>query len=158
MIENTLIFIVLQLLLLVPSFFLYKKLVRRFNLKKVKLISILLTFIMPFIYVVIFFTVHFWFITPLIRSQKFEKKIWVEDVYSRYKMVTDIIRNGLLIGKTKKEVIDILGEGFHENCWGENTLCYPAYDPDNYAFLDHYELVVFFNEKGTVKRVSTLLI
>ncbi|CAM4295604.1 outer membrane protein assembly factor BamE domain-containing protein [Zobellia nedashkovskayae] len=118
----------------------------------------MLVFIMPIVYTGLLGLICFAVIDPIVRSKSFEKKLRVEDINSRYKMVRDINNSNLLIGKTQREVIEILGKDFKENCWGKNTWCYVAYDPDNYAPLDHYEFIVFFNEDGTVEKAEYKLI
>ena len=158
MLKYTVIFIVLQLVLLLPSFYLYKRAVVRFNIKRVKMTSVILTLVMPFIYTSIFVFVCYTIISPIVRSQKFDKSKWVKNVDSRYKMINNLIDSNLLIDKTKHEVIEILGNDFTENCWGESSMCYVAYDPDNYAPLDHYEFIVFFSENGIVKKAEYKLI
>jgi len=97
-------------------------------------------------------------INPLIRSKKFETTTWINNPSSRYKMVNDLKNNDLLIGKTKQEVLDFLGNDYKENCYKKNTICYIAYDPDNYAVLDHFEFVIYFDNNGIVVKVSSELI
>lgn len=161
MIKFIVIFIILQLLLLLllPSFFLYKKVVvKRFKLKKSNGLSILMTLIMPIIYTFFFVIICYGIINPIIRSQKFHKKEWILNPDSRYKMINDLMDNDLLIGKTKNEVIKILGKDFSENCWVKETWCYTAPDPDNYSPLDHYEFIIYFDNFGKVKKVAYMLI
>ncbi|SDW82995.1 hypothetical protein SAMN05444411_102263 [Lutibacter oricola] len=113
---------------------------------------------MPIIYTFIFAIICYTIINPIIRSKKFEKKEWIENINSRYRMVNDLKNNDLLIGKTKNEVLEILGKDFNENCWIKDTWCFTAYDPDNYAPLDHYEFIIFFDENGVVKKVVHQLV
>ena len=74
-------------------------------------------------------------------------------------MANDLKEN-VLIGKNKSEVIEILGKndgecGFKKN---ENTICYLVPDPDDYGVLDHLELVITFNELGIVIDVTSEMI
>ena len=158
MLKYIIIFIIVQLILLVPSFYIYRKAVVQLKIKKVKVTSLVLTLGMPLIYTLTFAFICYNIIDPNIRSRKFNKDEWVKSIESRYKMVNYLIDNKLLVNKTKGQVIELLGDAFTEDCWGGNTLCYVADDPDNYAPLDHYEFVIFFNNKGVVEKAEYLLI
>lgn len=92
------------------------------------------------------------------RSKEFDSKEWIENKNDRYRMINHLMASDLIIGKTKNTVIEIIGEEYKEDCLLSNTFCYIAYDPDNFAFLDHYELVVHFDENNKVKKVSYELI
>ncbi len=157
MIKLILIFIVVEIILLIPSYFLYKKiLIKKFRVKKVKIYSFLATILMPVFWTSIMIGICYGIINPILRSKKFNSKDWIENVDSRYKMVRDLEDNKLLEGKDKEEIIKILGRDYTINCWTKNTICYVAPDPDNYAGLDHYELVVFFNDNHKVERVENI--
>ncbi len=158
MFKNLFIFIVLQIIVLVPSFFFYRKIAKRLSAKNVKTNALILTIVMPVIYTIAFFFIYLKVINPIIRSKQFDQIIWKQDISSRYKMIQDIIESDLLIGKSKDEVVRILGNNFEENCWGKGTYCYLANDPDNYSLLDHRELVIHFDKNGIVNRVSYELI
>lgn len=159
MIKFILIFVILQFFFLVPSYFFYKRILKKkFGHKYIKRRTILATFLMPLIYTALMIGLCYGIINPLIRAKKFNSKDWIENVNSRYRMINDLKKTKLLNGKTRKEVIELLGNGFKTDCWNKNTLCYVAYDPDNYAPLDHYEFIIFFNENNKVNRVEHMLI
>ncbi len=158
MLNSIVILVVIQVLLLMPSFFYYRKIIKKFNFKYPRLLNYLAVILMPSLYTSIFILLYIGVFAPIWRSKTFEPIKWCENKSIRYRMVNDLISSELLIGKTKKEVEKYLGIGFKENCWTKNTYCYFAPDPDNYAFLDHYELVVFFGLDHKVKRVEYLLI
>lgn len=52
----------------------------------------------------------------------FDKQKWEENQEKRYKMSKNIIKSEMLIGKTKEEVIELLGEDYH------------TYDDDHIAY------------------------
>lgn len=159
MIKLIFIFIVLQFLFLIPSYFLYRKfLIKKIETKKVKTYSILTTLLMPILLTALMFGVCYGIINPILRSKNFNTKDWIENTDSRYRMVNDLKSNKLLLGKTKEEIIKILGAEYKTDCWTKNTFCYVAYDPENYAPLDHYEFIIFFNQKNKVERVEHQLI
>ena len=112
---------------------------------------------MPIVYTSLLALLIGFIIDPIFRAKKFETNEWVENVDSRYRMVNDLKKNDLIIGKTKNEVIEMLGNDFTEKCYGFNTLCYSTYDPKNFGSFDHYELVIYF-EKGLVSKISSELI
>ncbi|WP_394344445.1 hypothetical protein, partial [Flavicella sediminum] len=63
----------------------------------------------------------------------------------------------ILIGKSKKEVIELLGKDHYINCRYLNTICYVAYEPDDWG-MDHTEFVIHFNENNIVIKFSKELI
>ena len=62
----------------------------------------------------------------------FNKQKWDKNQEERYKMSKNIIKSEMLIGKTKEEVIELLGEDYH------------TYD-DNHIFYDLGFLPELFN-------------
>ncbi len=109
------------------------------------------------IYTALFLLIISYIVDPIVRSKKFETKDWVENVDSRYRMVNDLKKNNLLIGKTKNEVIKLLGNDYKENCIVQETLCYVTSDPNSFGSFDHYELVIYF-EKGIVSKIRPELL
>ncbi len=159
MIKIIFIFIVLEFFFLIPSYLIYRKvLLKKFGVKNIKVYSILAMLLMPIIYTTLMFGLCYGVINPIIRAKKFNSKDWIENVNSRYRMVNHLKKTKLLEGKTKEEVIDILGTEFKADCWTKNTFCYVAFDPENYTPLDHYEFIIFFNTNNKVERVEYLLI
>ena len=154
-------FIVLQIILLIPSFFFYKKVLRRFKIKQLNLFATLSTLLLPFLYTFLFILLMGYVIDPYIRSKEFDRQLWY-NLDERYTMVNDLIDHQL-IGKTKNEVLQMLGEPDGEYKLSEYKLVagdeqrrisYITPDPDNFAILDHYELVIYFDTNEKVKRVS----
>ncbi len=157
MIKLIFIFIVFQVFLLIPSYFLYRKfLTKKFLIKNIKLYSILATVLMPILWTTIMIGICYGIINPILRSKEFNSKDWIENMDSRYRMVNDLEKNKKLNGKTKNEIIELLGTEYTTDCWTKNTICYVVPDPDNYAILDHYEFVIFLNEKNKVERVENI--
>jgi len=160
MIKLIFIFIVIEILFLIPSYFLYRKfLKRKYEIKNLKLYSLLATFLMPFMWTAIFIGVCYGIINPILRSKDFNSKDWIENTTSRYRMINDLKKN-VLVGKNKTEVLKILGENDGECGYktSSNTICYLVPEPDNIGVLDHYELVIIFNEFGKVENVTSELI
>ena len=93
-------------------FILFKWLIGKF-IKKGKL-KIFLTFISTLIFTPIIY--YLFVVTSLSITlyeyhpeSKFDSKKWTENVEDRHEMRKDLIDSKILIGKTKKEVIEILG-------------------------------------------------
>ncbi|GAB1308607.1 hypothetical protein KH5_12900 [Urechidicola sp. KH5] len=135
----------------------YKKvLTKKSRNKNIKLYSILATLLLPIFWTAIFIGICYGIINPILRSKEFNSKDWIENVDLRYRMINDLKKNKKLNGKTKNEIIELLGISYTTGCWTKNTICYVAPDPDNYAMLDHYQLVIFFNEENKVERVENI--
>ena len=158
MIKYITIFIFLQLILIVPSFFWYKKIINKLEIRNSKLVSFILTFIMPIIYTLTFIFIYINVVEPIILSKKFTSETWIENVDSRYKMINDLEENKLLIGKKRIDIIKMLGPDYEENCWIKNTICYPAPNPDDFSILDHYVLIIYFNKTNVVKKIGYQMI
>ncbi len=157
MIKLIFLFIVFQVLFLIPSYFLYRKfLTKKFRIKNIKLYSILATLLMPIFLTTIMIGICYGIINPILRSKEFNSKDWIQNVDSRYRMVNDLEKNKKLNGKTKNEIIELLGTEYTTDCWTKNTICYIAPDPDNYGILDHMEFVIFFNERNKVQQVQNI--
>lgn len=138
-------FILIQLILLIPSFYLYRWILRKTKLTAVKTYSYVCTILFPIILTWLFITINTQYIAPWIRSEKFDSQIWKSNDKHRYRMVNDIIANKLLIGKTKKEVVSLLGDDPEE---GPCTDCigYSTYEPDQGFSIDHEVLEINFEE------------
>ena len=151
-------FFILQIILIVPSFFIYKKLISKWTSRYLILKAIIPTLLIPILLTISFGAISYQYLDPIWRSKKFNSTDWIKEEDSRYRMINDLISSNLLIGKTKNQVKLILGPNYSENCWLKNTYCYIAYDPDNFAFLDHFELIVHFDKNNLVKNVTYELI
>lgn len=129
---------------------------KKFGNKNLKVRSILVSFLVPIFLTSILIVVCYGIINPILRSKEFNSKDWIENVNSRYRMVNDLEKNKKLAGKTKEELIELLGTAYTTDCWTKNTICYISPDPDNFAILDHNELVVFLNKENKVERVENI--
>ena len=157
MIKLIFIFIVFEVLFLIPSYFLYRKfLTKKFSIKNIKLYSILATLLLPILWTVLFVGICYGIINPILRSKEFNSRDWIENANLRYRMIKDLEKNKKPNGKTKNEIIELLGTEYTTGYWTKNTICYIAPDPDNYAILDHYEFVIFLNNENKVERVENI--
>lgn len=137
------IFIVLYILV----FWLLKKrnIGSRMNRKYLALIpSIVLA---PLIYIVIIIV---WIYSasnyPAI---DFNKALWGSNIEERYTMSEHIIQSQMLIGLTKEEVIEILGDDFTVN--GPNSISFFLGYAPRIVGIDPDVLVIYFEDNKVVK-------
>jgi len=144
---------VIILILGIPTYFFFGWIFKKYKIGNEKyraFIAIIPTIILsPLIY---FAIIIIWmFSITYYPNKDFDQNKWKSNIEARYEMSEDIIDSKILIGKTKKEVVDLLGPNFYTH--GENHISYDLgfvpgllnIDPD---FLDIY----FENEK--VNRVE----
>ena len=138
-------FILIQLILLIPSFYLYRWVLRKTKLTAVKTYSYVFTILFPIILSWLFITINTKYIAPWIRSEKFHSQTWKSNDRHRYRMINDILESKILIGKTKEEVISLLGNNTEE---GPCTDCigYSTYEPDQGFSIDHEVLEINFEQ------------
>ena len=122
---------------------LFKKLIT--DTKKRKIATWFTTiFVTPVIYILIILA--FVFSASYYPTHDFNKQKWVSDSEKRYELSENLIESKILIGKTKKEVTEILGEpdgSKQENYWSYYLGFKPSIggiDPD---YLD----IEFKNDK-----------
>ena|SRR5690554_34706 len=145
--------IILSVILFWPLSKFAEKLFYRKNGSKGKSMAKWVTLIFVVIINYGFYFTYDQYYSPFIRSKKFDSKVWVNDKTSRYKMTKDLIGNDKLINKTRKSVIDKLGNDFEigpcKNCIG-----YSTFDPDQTSLLDHEVLVIYFKKNNKVINVK----
>jgi hypothetical protein len=81
----------------------------------------------------------------------FNKQTWDVKIEERYTMSTDIIKSELLIGKTKEEVVDLLGDEFYT--YSENHIAYNLGFVPGLFNIDPDVLDIYF-ENGIVTKVD----
>lgn len=102
---------IIILIIAIPTFFIFRWILKRFvqNKKTHNLISIAGTIIVaPILYLVL----NFAFFSYLFYEPQFDfdKEKWFADKHSRYKMREDIIESKILEGKSKSEIVEIIGK------------------------------------------------
>ena len=81
----------------------------------------------------------------------FNKQEWNENKEERYKISNDIIKSEILIGKTKDEVIELLGDDFYS--YDESHIAYDLGFVPGLFNIDPDVLDIYF-EKGKVVKVG----
>ncbi len=115
---------IIILILAIPVYFLSKWTLKRLkfgNAKNRKFLAIIPTIILsPLLYVGI---IMIWiFSVSYFPTKDFNKKEWQSNTEERFEMSKDIIESKILIGKSKDQVIEMLGNDFIYN--NESTITY----------------------------------
>jgi len=144
---------IIILILAIPVYFLTKWILNKLkigNEKNRKYLAIIPTVVLsPLLYVEI---IMIWFFSvSYYPKTDFDKQEWNNNKEERYKMSKDIINSEMLIGKTKEEVIGLLGDDFYS--YDENSIEYDLGFVPMLFNIDPDVLVIYF-EKGKVIKVE----
>ncbi len=105
-----LVVIIINLVLAIPTLFLCRFIFRKIKDKGIRLLTIgVATFALtPLIYVglIVAWVVY----VSYYPERDFDKEKWKTDIEKRYELTDDLIDSGRLIGKTKEEVKELLGQ------------------------------------------------
>jgi amino acid transporter len=102
--------IIINLVLAIPTYFICRLIFKRIEDKGARRlttwsVTIALT---PIVYVGLIFV---WFaFASYYPERDFDKEKWKADIEKRYEMTDDLVDNGKLIGKTKEEIKELLGQ------------------------------------------------
>jgi hypothetical protein len=102
--------IIINLILAIPTYFICRLIFRKIKDKGFRqlttwLVTLALT---PVVYVGL---ILIWFaVASYYPERDFEKEKWRTDIEKRYEMTDDLVDNEKLIGKTKEEIIELLGQ------------------------------------------------
>lgn len=145
-IGNTSIVLFKLLYIIIPICLLFIPILLFFIFKNKKDKIVPYSFIILMLYIIIFLSTMFG-----IKSYfcKFSKAKWENNVSNRYYMIDDIEKNHNIIGKSKNEVIDLLGKNFIENN-EDSTIMYEI----EYSLVSVQYYVLYF-ENNTVTKTST---
>ena len=84
-------------------------------------------------------------------TNDFDKQTWKSNPEERYKMSEDIIESKKLIGKTKQEIVELLGNDFYS--YSENHIAYGVGFVPGLFNIDPDVLDIYF-ENGKVTKVG----
>ena len=122
---------------------LFKRLIKDNKIRKIATWCTTI-FVTPVIYILIMLA--FFFSLTYYPTSDFNKQKWVSDSKKRYELSEDLIESKILIGKTEKEVTEILGEpdgAKQENYW---SYCL-GYKPSIMGIDPDYLDIEFKNDK-----------
>lgn len=146
------VFIIL-IVLAIPVYLLSRLILKKMKLgseKNRKYLAVISTIIVsPIVYVGM---IMIWFfIISYYPTSDFNQNEWKSNVGNRYKMSKNLIESKMLIGKTRNEVMDLLGKDFVSNT--ESRLIYELGHVPGLFNIDLDYLDIIF-ENGVVKSVS----
>ena len=146
--------IIINLILAIPTFFLVilisKKSNPTWNRLRNPLLWLTTFFVTPIVYVGLIFT---WIsIETYYPEKEFDKEKWAENVEKRYKYADDLVDNEKLIGLTRQEIKEILGEPEYES--KSSMTYYIGFSPRHIFGIDpDYLEIEFKNEKAHKTRI-----
>lgn len=80
-------------------------------------------------------------------EKPFDAKVWQAEPLQRYEMADDIIESQILSGKTKREIIEILGQPDSKSNAEKEGFIYKIGDPPSFfSSQKEYLLIIFKNE------------
>ncbi|MBQ7824465.1 MAG: hypothetical protein IJ338_09925 [Bacteroidaceae bacterium] len=113
----------IMLVLAVILFFLFRRALRRFKRRDIWS-AVCAVIVSPAIYTLIILAVLFYINSA--SDRVFDRDWWLNNSNKRYEMAGDIINSGMLLGKTKQEVISLLGSDYVDS--GNNDVSSIGYD------------------------------
>jgi uncharacterized membrane protein len=144
---------VIILIIAIAIYFLSKFILKKLKLgndKNRKYIAVISAVIFsPIIYTLLI--VSWIFVAEYYPKEKFDKQKWETKIEERYTMSKNIIKSEILIGKTKEEVIELLGNEYSD--YGENHIGYYLGFVPRMFNIDPDILDIYF-ENGKVIKVS----
>ena len=142
---------IIILILAIPTYFLCKWILKKLNVgneKNRKYVALIPTiFLSPIIYVGL---IYLWiFSISYYPSNDFDQTEWKTNAEERYKMSEDIIESKMLIGKTKEEIIELLGNDFYSD--SENHIGYELGFVPGLFNIDPDILDIYFKNEKVIK-------
>lgn len=89
-------------------------------------------------------------------EERFDSDNWHNQPTMRYKMVDDIVEQKLLLGKTKEQIIVLLGEPNSSTSKGKDIFLYNLGRPPSFFKTKREQLLVVFTDQKVVKVAITL--
>nr|WP_321221787.1 hypothetical protein [uncultured Psychroserpens sp.] len=77
-------------------------------------------------------------------EEQFDEKVWHSNPSRRYKMADDIIDDEIFIGKSKQDIIEVLGEPVDPLQSEKDILNYKIGTPPSFRELKREELIIVF--------------
>ena len=79
-----------------------------------------------------------------VNVKQFDQSQWESSTLTRYEMATDIIESNILFGKTKTEVISLLGKAEPSTLIGKDHFTYSLGKPPSFFETSDETLIVIF--------------
>lgn len=90
-----------------------------------------------------------------LNEKQFDSIVWKTEPSMRYKMSKDIIENERFIGKTKQDVISLLGNPDVSNLEGKDHLIYPLGKAPSFFESKNEKLVLIFQNSIVTKVIHS---
>ncbi len=144
---------IIVLILAIPIYFLSKWILKKWNFgneNNRKYLAIIPSVVLsPIVYIGL---IYLWiFSISYYPTNDFDKQTWESNPEERYKMSEDIIESKMLIGKTKQEIVELLGNDFYS--YSENHIAYGLGFVPGLFNIDPDVLDIYF-ENGKVTKVG----
>lgn len=88
-------------------------------------------------------------------EERFDEKAWRANPEKRYQMVDDIIDSDLLIGKSKEDIIELLGSPYNTNLYGKDNFAYRLGRPPSFSESKRTILIVDFELDHAVQVIES---
>lgn len=146
---------IIILILAIPTYFSFKWILKKLNVgneKNRKYVAFIPNiFLSPVIYIGL---IYLWiFSISYYPSNNFDQTEWKTNTEERYKMSEDIIESKILIGKTKHEIIELLGNDFYS--YSDNQIAYGLGFVPGLFNIDPNVLVVYLKTEKSLKLSNT---
>ncbi|OIQ30865.1 MAG: hypothetical protein BM564_01240 [Bacteroidetes bacterium MedPE-SWsnd-G2] len=142
---------IIILTLAIPLYFLSKWILKKCNFGNEKnrtYLAIISTIALsPIVYIGLIYLWMFWI--SYYPTNVFDKQVWMSNSEERYKMSENIIESKMLIGKTKLEIVELLGNNFHS--YSENHIAYQLGFVPGLFNIDPDVLDVYFKNGRVIK-------
>ncbi len=145
---------IIVIILAVPIYLLSKWVLKKMKIgtiKNRKFLALIPTAILsPILYVGI---IMIWiFSMAYYPKSDFDQHEWMVNQEERYKMTDDIIESEFLIGKTKEEVMELLGKDFYS--YNENHMAYDLGFVPGLFNIDPDVLDIYFKDGIVIKVIQ----
>ena len=90
-----------------------------------------------------------------VNEKQFDQNSWHDQPLKRYKMSKDIIASGLLVGKSKDEVIGLLGKADSSALIGKEHLIFRMGKPPSFFESTEAKLVIIFENDRAMKVIHS---
>ena len=87
---------------------------------------------------------------------QFDQTQWNSSPLTRYKMSKDVVESNMLYGKTKDEIISLLGSAIPSTLEGKEHLIYSLGTPPSFFENKEEKLVVIFEDNKVINVIQLL--
>jgi hypothetical protein len=128
--------IIINLILAIPIFILVRLIFEKIKVRSIRIAVTLISTLVLTLMVYVGIITLWLSVAMYYPKEDFDKDKWKSDVKKRYEMTDDLVNNKKLIGKTKEEIIQLLGQEeniFESDEWTYNVGFRPSMfgiDPD----------------------------